>query len=123
MPVESQSLSNSNLMEAEAASAALFAGWPVEPVGEQVLVTDALVRIYTARAGMVAERGDSWRRLAASTGELASNLAESLGKPARWQRIIGPQGEAFLCCQTVEDGAYIGCMFVHEAGAHASTNP
>ena len=86
-------------------------------------MTDALVRIYAARAGVVAERGDSWKRLAASTGELASNLVKSLGKPARWQRITGPQGEAFLCCQTVEDGAYIGCMFVHESDAEGASNP
>ncbi|MDP9899716.1 hypothetical protein [Variovorax ginsengisoli] len=86
-------------------------------------MTDALVRIYAARAGVIAGRGDSWMRLAASTGELASNLAKSLRKPARWQRIIGPQGETFLCCQTVEDGEFIGCLFVHEAGAEPMSNP
>jgi len=123
MPVESHSLSNSNLVEAEAAGAALFAGWTVEPLGEQIEVTDALVRIYAARAGVVAERGDSWRRLAASTDELADNLAKSLGKQVQWQRIIGPQGETFLCCQTAEDGVYIGCLFVQEAGAEATLNP
>lgn len=123
MPVESQSLPDANLVEAEAASAALLAGWTVEPVGEQVEVTVALVRIYEARARAIANRGDAWKRLAASTGELASNLAKSLGKPARWLRILGPRGETFLCCQTVEDDAYIGCMFVQESGAEAASNP
>lgn len=123
MLVEGQSLSSYKLLEAEAANAALLAGWPVETLGEQVDVTDTLVRIYAARAGAIADRGDAWRRLAASTGELARNLAKSLGKPARWQRIIGPQGEAFLCCQTVDDGICIGCMFAHEAGSEAAFKP
>ena len=86
-------------------------------------MTDAWVRIYAARAGVVAQRGESWKRLAASTRELASNLAKALGKPARWQRITGPQADAFLCCQTVEDGAYIGCMFVRESDAEPASNP
>lgn len=123
MPVEHQSLSNSTLVEAKEAGAALLAGWTVEPIGAEIEVTDALVRIYAARAGVVAGRGDSWARLAASTGELANNLAKSLGKPARWQRIVGPQGETFLCCQTTEDSVYIGCLFVHEAGTEAMLNP
>lgn len=116
-------LRNSNVVEARRPTLRFARGWLVKPIGEEAKVTDALVRIYTARAGVVAERGDSWKRLAVSTRELADNLAKSLGKPARWQRIIGPQGETLLCCQTAEDGVYVGCLFVQEAGAEATLNP